>query len=344
MARILGSYYVRLSTRRRGDRMRRRKFIKIAAIAATWPVTARAQKTIPVIGFLASSSRDAPSGPVEAIHIALKEAGYEIDQTVRMEYRYANNQIERLPELAAELVKIPVALIITAGGPGVALVAKRATTTIPIVFAPVSNPVENGLVESFNKPGGNVTGVAALTIELDPKRLELLHELAPPGALGVLLNPTRLDAHNQVEVIKAASRSIRRELVLASASTVEQIEVAFPFFVQSSIAGLLVAADPFFSSQQNKILELTTRYRCPAVYQWREFVDAGGLASYGPNRFEAYQQVGLYAARVLKGERPADLPVQQPTKFELVINLKTASTLGLTISQVLLARADKVIE
>jgi putative ABC transport system substrate-binding protein len=163
--------------------MRRRKFIKITAIAAAWPVTARAQKTIPVIGFLDASSRDAPSGPVEAIHIALKEAGYEIDQTVRMEYRYANYQIERLPELAVELVKIPVALIITSGGPGVAVVAKRATTTIPIVFAPVSNPVENGLVESFNKPGGNVTGVAALTIELDPKRLELLHELAPPARL-----------------------------------------------------------------------------------------------------------------------------------------------------------------
>jgi putative ABC transport system substrate-binding protein len=331
------------------DQLNRRSFITLlGGAAAAWPLAARAQQpamTIPVVGFLASSSADAPSGPVGAIHLALKQAGYEVGQTVRMEYRYANNRLERLPALADELVKVPAAVIITSGGPGPTLAAKAATTTIPIVFAPVPDPVRSGLVASFNRPGGNITGVAALTIELDPKRLELLHELAPSGGpFAVLLNPSRPDTQIQVEGIKNAARSVGRELVLAYANTVQQIDAAFATFAERSVAGLLVAADPLFTSQRTQIIVLATRHGWPAMYQWREFADAGGLASYGPNLFDSYRQAGLFAARILKGENPADLPVQQPTKFEFVINLRTAKALGLTVPLVLLGRADEVIE
>src|SRR5262245_60351094 len=231
------------------DQLKRRDFITLLAGAGVLPLTALAQhSTIPIIGFLASWSPNAPSGPIGAIHLALKQAGYEVGQTVRMETRYANNQLEQLPSLAVELVNIPVAVIITSGGPASALAAKAATTTIPIVFAPVPDPVQSGLVASLNRPGGNITGVAALTIELDPKRLELLHELTPPGGLlGVLLNPTRPDTKTQGDLIKSAADSAGRALVLAYASTVPQIDAAFTTFAQRSIAGLLVAADPFFT-------------------------------------------------------------------------------------------------
>jgi ABC-type uncharacterized transport system substrate-binding protein len=326
--------------------MKRREFITLLGGATAWPLAARGQQqAMPVIGFLASSSVDAPSGPVAGIHLGLKQAGYELGQTVRMEYRYANNQLERLPALAAELVGIPAAVIITSGGPRPTLVAKAATTTIPIVFAPVPDPVRGGLVASFNRPGGNITGVAALTIELDPKRLELLHELTPAARpLGVLLNPSRPDTQIQVEGIETAARSVGRQLVPAYASTVPQIDAAFATLAERSVAGLLVAADAFFSSQRIPIVVLATRYGWPAVYQWREFVDAGGLASFGPSLFDSYRQVGLFTARILKGEKPADLPVQQPTKFELVVNMRTAKALGLTVPLALLGRADEVIE
>src|SRR5262245_3863146 len=303
--------------------MNRRSFIAILGAIAV-PLIANAQEpapTMPIVGFLASSSAEAPSGPVAAIHLALKQAGYEIGQTVQMEYRYANNQIDRLPALAAELVKIPVVVIITSGGPGPTLAAKSATKTIPIVFAPVPDPVRSGLVESLNRPGGNITGVAALTIELDPKRLELLHELAPPnGPFGVLLNPTRPDTQIQVDGIKSAAQSVGRDLVLSYANTVQQIDAAFATFAERSVAGLLVAADPFFTAQRAQVLALARKLGRPAIYQWREFADAGGLASFGPNIFDSYRQTGLFAARILRGEKPSDLPVQQPTKFEFVIN------------------------
>ena len=329
--------------------MKRRAFIAGLGSAAAWPIAARGQQrpstTMPVVGFLASSSSEAPAGPVGAIHLALKQAGYEIGQTVRMEYRYANNQLDRLPALAAELVTIPVAVIITSGGPRPALAAKSATTTIPIVFAPVPDPVRGGLVESLNRPGGNTTGVAALTIELDPKRLELLHELVPTnGLLGVLLNPTRPVALLQVDGIKNAAQSIGRDLVLSYASTVQQIDIAFAAFAKESVVGLIVAADPFFTAQRAQVIALAIKLRVPAIYQWREFADAGGFASFGPNLFDSYRQAGLFAARILKGEKPADLPVQQPTKFEFVINLRAAKALDLTIPLALLGRADEVIE
>jgi putative ABC transport system substrate-binding protein len=328
--------------------MKRRQFIALLGGAAAWPLAARAQQrptTIPVVGLLASSSAEAPSGPVAAIHLALKQAGYEVGQTVRMEYRYANNRLERLPALADELVRIPVEVIITSGGPAPTLAAKAATTTIPIVFAPLPDPVRGGIVASLNRPGGNITGVAALTIELDPKRLELLHELAPSsGPFAVLLNPSRPDTQIQLEGIKTAARFVGRELVLGYANTVQQIDAAFAMFAERSVAGLLVAADAFFSSQRTQIIVLATRQGWPAIYQWREFADAGDLASYGPSLFDSYRQAGLFAARILKGEKPADLPVQQPTKFEFVINLRTAKALGLTIPLALLGRADEVIE
>jgi ABC-type uncharacterized transport system substrate-binding protein len=300
---------------------------------------------MPVIGFLASSSVAAPSGPLEAIHLALKKAGYEVGKTVRIEYRYANNQLERLSVLAEELVAIPADVIITSGGPGPTLAAKAATATIPIVFCPVPDPVRGGLVASLNRPGGNITGVAALTIELDPKRLELLHELTPSkGPFGVLFNPTRPDSQQQIEAIKAAAQAAGRELIFAPSHTPKEFEDAFGTFARHSIVGVLVAADPFFSAQRKQVVSLVARHGWPAIYQWREFADAGGLASYGPNLFDSYRQVGLFAARILNGEKPADLPVQQPTKFEFILNLRTAKTLGLTIPLALIVRADEVIE
>jgi putative tryptophan/tyrosine transport system substrate-binding protein len=327
--------------------MRRREFFSVfVGAAVARPFAAHAQQpAMPVVGVLASWSAEAPSGPIAAVHLALKQAGLEVGQAVRVEPRYGNNDPSRLPALAAELVKIPATVIITSGGPAAALAAKAATTTIPIVFAPVPDPVRSGLVASMNRPGGNVTGVAALTIELDPKRLELLHELTPPsGSLGVMLNPTRPDTQTQLDGIKAAARSVGRELVLGSASTPPQIDAAFATFKERSIAGLLVGADPFFSAQRIQIVVLAARYGWPAIYQWREFADAGGLASFGPSLFDSYRQVGLFAARILKGEKPGDLPVQQPTKFEFVINLRTAKALGLQVPLPLLGRADQVIE
>jgi putative ABC transport system substrate-binding protein len=325
--------------------MRRRRLLSLLAGAATLPFAAHAQQRVPVIGFLSLSSADAPAGSLAGLQQGLRQAGFEIGQSVRAEYRYANNNVERLRTLARELVDIPSAVIVTSGGPGPALAAKAASAAIPIVFAPVPDPVRIGLVASLNRPGGNITGVAALTIELDPKRLELLHELAPPKRpLGVLLNPTRPDTQLQADGIKAAAQAIGRELVQANASSPAQIDSAIVSFAQRSVGGVLIAADPFFTAQRTQIIALVSREAWPAVYQWREFADAGGLASFGPSLRDSYRQAGLFVARILKGEKPADLPVQQPTKFELVINLKTAKALGLSVPLALLGRADEVIE
>ena len=324
--------------------MRRRDFVVgLGGMVAT-PLIARAQQATPVIGFLSATTADAPSGPIEAVLQALRQAGFEVGQTMRAEYRYANNQPDRLPALAAELVGIPCTLIIAAGGLAPTLALKAATSTIPIVFAPIPDPVRSGLVTSMNWPGGNITGIAALTLELDPKRLELLHELAPPGPIGVLLNPHRPDIEIQSDALKAAAQSIGRELLFVYARTVPEIDAAFATLKERSVAGLLQGADAFFSSQRTHIVLLATRHGWPAVYQWREFVEAGGLASFGPSLFDSYRQVGIYAARILKGEKPADLPVQQPTKFEFVVSLRTARALGLTVPLPLLGRADEVIE
>ena len=326
--------------------MQRRDFLGgLGSAAAMWPLAARAQKGLPVLGYLASSSLDNPSGPFPAVLVALKQAGFEVGQAIRVETRYANFQLDRIPALAAELVNLPCAVIVSSGGPGPSLTLQSLTSTIPIVFAPLPDPVRSGLVASLNRPGANITGVAAMTIELDPKRIELLHELtAAPGSFGVMYNPTRPDTKIQMDSIQIAAKAIGRELVLAQASTPQQIDAAFAMFKERSIAGLLVAADPYFTGRRSQVVVLATRHGWPTMYQWREFVDIGGYASFGSNLTEQYRQVGFFVARILKGEKPADLPVQQPTRFEFVVNLRTARALGHTVPLALLARADEVIE
>jgi putative tryptophan/tyrosine transport system substrate-binding protein len=324
--------------------MRRRDLIATLGGAVALPFIARAQPSMPVLGLISGTTADAPAGRYEAIHLALRQAGLEVGRAVRMEYRHADNQPDRLPALAEELVRMPCTLLISSGGPAPTLALKAATNSIPIVFAPVPDPVRSGLVASMNRPGGNITGIAALTIELDPKRLELLHELAPRGPLGVLLNPNRPDSHLQADAIKAAARSVGREIVVGYAGAIPQIEPAFATLKERAVVALLQGADAFFTSQRSRIVMLANRYGWPAVYQWREFVEIGGLASFGPSLFDSYRQVGIYAARILKGEKPADLPVQQPTKFEFVVSLRTSRALGLTVPLPLLGRADEVIE
>lgn len=325
--------------------MRRRSFVAGLSSAVAMPFAASAQQPTPLIGFLSSAAANAPSGPDHAIHLALKQAGLEVGKAVRMEYRFAENRYERLPELVVELLRMSPAVIITSGGPAPPLAVKAANTTVPIVFAPISDPVRIGLVSSLNRPGGHMTGIAALTIELDPKRLELLNELTEAkGPFGVLVNSTRPDLNLQMEGISAAAKSIGRELVIAPAANVPDIDAALAMLKQKGVAGLLVGADPFFTAQRSHIIEQVTRYGWPAIYQWREFAEAGGLASFGPNLFDLYRQVGLIAARIIKGEKPANLPVMQPTKFEFVLNLRTARALGLTVPLPLLGRADEIIE
>ena len=329
--------------------MKRREFIGvIGGAAATWTLSARAQQRqqgLPVLGYLALSSLDNPSGPFPAALGALKQAGFEAGRALGVETRYANFQLDQIPALAAELVNLPCTVIITSGGPGPALTLQSLTSTIPIVFAPLPDPVRSGLVASLNRPGGNITGVAAMTIELDPKRIELLHELTKaPGSLGVMYNPTRPDTKIQIDSIQTAAKAVGRELVLAQASSPQQIDAAFALFNERSIVGLLVSADPYFTGRRSQIVTLATRHGWPTIYQWREFVDIGGYASFGSNLTEQYRQVGFFVARILKGEKPADLPVQQPTKFEFVVNLRAARALGHTVPLPLLARADEVIE
>ena len=325
--------------------MRRREFIAGVASTAAMPAIGRAQQSMPVLGYLASSGPDTPSGPFPMVLTALKQAGFEAGHTLRVETRYANFQLDRIPALVNELVQIPCSVIVSSGGPGPALALKAATSTIPIVFAPLPDPVQSGLVASLNRPGGNITGVAAMTIELDPKRIELLHEMtAAAGPFGVVYNPTRPDSKIQTDSIQVAAKSIGRELVMVPANTPGQIDAAFLKFKEHKIAGLLVGADPYFTGRRSQVVPLATQHGWPTIYQWREFVDIGGYASFGANLNDQYRQVGFFVARILRGEKPSDLPVQQPTKFEFVVNLRTARMLGHTVPLPLLARADEVIE
>jgi putative ABC transport system substrate-binding protein len=309
------------------------------------PLAVPAQPAMPVVGFVSSASAESVRGQLPAFHQGLKEEGYVEGQNVVIEYRFADNQYDRLAPLVAELVRRPVSVIVAAGGNVSAVAAKAATSTIPIVFTAVADPVKGGLVASLNRPGGNATGGAALTIELDAKRLELLSELVPgAGAIGALVNPSRPDTEAQLSQMHAAARTVRRPLVLLSARTERDIELAFAALAQQRLGALVVGADPFFSSQRRQIVALATQHAVPAVYQWREFAVAGGLMSYGPSFADVYRQAGVYVGRILKGARPADLPVQQPTKFEMVINLRTAKALRLTVPPSLLARADELIQ
>jgi putative ABC transport system substrate-binding protein len=326
--------------------IRRREFIATLSSAAAWPLVARGQQTaMPVVGFLGAPSAAPYARYVAAVHQGLKEVGYIEHQNVAMEYRWADGQYDRLPALAADLISRRVAVIVPIGGAPATVAAKAATSTIPIVFNLGADPIGLGLVTNLNRPGGNITGIAVKVVDIETKRLELLHELAPPSTpIAVLLNPANAQAQTQEREAQAAARAMGRKVLVLKASTEHEIESAFASLVRERASALLVGGDTFFNSQTILFVVLTARHAIPTIYPFRSYVDAGGLMSYGASLLDAYRQTGVYVGRVLKGEKPADLPIVQPIKYELVINLKTAKALGLEVPPTLLARADEVIE
>jgi ABC-type uncharacterized transport system substrate-binding protein len=325
----------------------RRKFLAtlLGGAAVAWPLAAQAQQpTMPVIGFLSSGSAEAFEGFVTAFRQGLNDSGYVEDRNVAIEYRWANGQYNRLPVLAADLVGRQVA-IIAAGGPPAAHAAKAATSMIPVVFTSGDDPVQAGFVSSLNRPGGNITGVHLLITELNAKKLGLLRDLLPQvKVITALLNPTSQNAEIQSSELQTAGCALGLQIDIVNASTEREIEAAFATLAQKSAGALVVGNDPFFVIRREQIVALAARHAIPAVYDLREYADAGGLITYGTNLKDGYRQVGVYVGRILKGEKPADLPVLRSTKFEFIINLTTAKTLGLTFPPGLLAIADEVIE
>ena len=326
--------------------MKRREFITILGGAvAAWPLAARAQQpAIPVIGFLNGASYDLSAYLVRAFHQGLSETGYVEGRNVAIEYRSADGQYDRLPALAADLVRRKVSVIAATGTP-TGLPAKAATTTIPIVFVTGSDPVEQGLVASLNRPGGNLTGATTLAVELGQKRVELLHELVPTATLiAVLVNPTGPNLAAVSRDLQAAARTLGLQIHVLHASAESDFDTVFATMVRLRAGALVIGTDTFFNSQSRKLAALTLRHAVPAIYQYREFAAAGGLMSYAGSITDAYRLAGVYTGRILKGEKPSDLPIQQSTKAELFINLKTAKALGITIPQSILIRADEVIQ
>jgi putative tryptophan/tyrosine transport system substrate-binding protein len=325
--------------------MKRREVLGILGGVATWPLAVRAQQPPPVLGLLAVGTKEVNAFRLDAVRQGLRETGYVEGRNITIEYRWAEGPYDHLPTLASNLVDMQVALIVAIGATNSALAAKAATATIPVVFMVGGDPVKFGLVASLNRPGGNVTGISYLANALVAKQLEVLHEFVPQArSVGLLVNPGNSNADSDARQAKDATEKLGLRLVVAKASVETDVETAFAIFVQQGVGGFILMSDVWLNNRRDELIALATRHALPGIYSFREYVLAGGLMSYGGSVTDAYRLVGVYAGRILEGEKPADLPVQQSTKVELIINLKTARALGLDVPPTLLARADEVIE
>jgi putative ABC transport system substrate-binding protein len=328
--------------------MRRREFIALLGSAAAWPLAARAQQTTSrTIGWfsLRSADTDSEKSNLAAFRQGLSQTGYVEGRNLTIELVFADGQYDRLPVLAADLVRRRVEVLVTTGGTAIARVAQATTTTIPIIFATANDPVQDGLVKSINRPSGNSTGAYMLNNALVPKRFELLRQFLPKARLaGFLVNPNNASTVEQIQNALSAGQTMALELLVLTTATPTEIDAAFVRLVQQGVDGLVMGADPFFQIRQDQVIALAASHRIPTIYEWSEFVRAGGLAAYSADRVEMFRQMGVYVSRILNGAKPADLPIIQPTKFDLVINVKTAESLGLKLTESLQQLADEVIE